>query len=159
MICWKTSHSMGKITKIPTSISMKLTTLRTTLTFPMSYEKWCCCGCFWLLLEGRQRIGPMHFQLDPSHLGDNFVKNSSNNSKHHPKFPNWRKTLPTSNNKEDSHYMKHGGCIRGLLRNCPQHDLNVLQEVSIFYDGVNVTTRQPFPSQGPLTKKAPSTIK
>ena len=30
---------------------------------------------------------------------------------------------------------------KGLLRNCPQHDLNSQQEVSIFYDGVNVTTR------------------
>ena len=29
-----------------------------------------------------------------------------------------------------------------LLRNCSQNDLNIQQEVAIFYDGVNVTTRQ-----------------
>lgn len=34
----------------------------------------------------------------------------------------------------------------GLLRNSQQHDLNVQQEVSILYDGVNVTTRQLFES-------------
>ncbi|KAL7590054.1 hypothetical protein Lser_V15G39714 [Lactuca serriola] len=33
------------------------------------------------------------------------------------------------------------------------------QEVSIFYDGVNVTTRQLLDTQGPLTKKAPPVIK
>ncbi|KAL7605584.1 hypothetical protein Lser_V15G18945 [Lactuca serriola] len=48
---------------------------------------------------------------------------------------------------------------KGLIRNCPQNDLNVQQEVSIFYDGVNVTTRQLLDSQGPLTKKAPAVIK
>ena len=48
---------------------------------------------------------------------------------------------------------------KGLLRNCPHHDLNSQQEVSIFYDGVNVTTRQLLDSQGPLTKKAPLVIK
>ena len=34
-----------------------------------------------------------------------------------------------------------------LLRNCPQSDLNIQQEVSIFYDGVNVMTRQLLDSQ------------
>ncbi|KAL7615461.1 hypothetical protein Lser_V15G05949 [Lactuca serriola] len=48
---------------------------------------------------------------------------------------------------------------KSLLRNCPHHDLNSQQEVSIFYDGVNVTTRQLLDSQGPLTKKAPPVIK
>ncbi|XP_052621649.1 uncharacterized protein LOC128127245 [Lactuca sativa] len=48
---------------------------------------------------------------------------------------------------------------KGLLRNCPHHDLNSQQEVSIFYDGVNVTTRQLLGSQGPLTKKPPPKIK
>lgn len=47
----------------------------------------------------------------------------------------------------------------GLLRNYPQHDLNIEQEMSIFYDGVNVTTCQVIDSQGPLTKKNPATIK
>ena len=42
---------------------------------------------------------------------------------------------------------------KGLLRNCPHNDLNVQQEVSIFYDGVNVTTRQLVDSQGSLTTK------
>ncbi|XP_023749067.2 uncharacterized protein LOC111897346 [Lactuca sativa] len=46
-----------------------------------------------------------------------------------------------------------------LIRNCPQNDLNVQQEVSIFYDGVNVTTRQLLDSQGPLNKKNPVEIK
>ena len=31
---------------------------------------------------------------------------------------------------------------KGLIRNCPQNDLNEQQEVSIFDDGVNVMTRQ-----------------
>ncbi|XP_052624837.1 uncharacterized protein LOC128132355 [Lactuca sativa] len=48
---------------------------------------------------------------------------------------------------------------KSLLRNCPHHDLNSQQEVSIFYDGGNVTTRQLLDSQGPLTKKAPPVIK
>ncbi|XP_052620935.1 uncharacterized protein LOC128126837 [Lactuca sativa] len=48
---------------------------------------------------------------------------------------------------------------KSLLRNCPHHDLNSQQEVSIFYDGVNVTTRQLLDSQGPLMKKAPPVIK
>ncbi|XP_023746957.1 uncharacterized protein LOC111895073 [Lactuca sativa] len=48
---------------------------------------------------------------------------------------------------------------KSLLRNCPHHDLNSQQEVSIFHDGVNVTTRQLLDSQGPLTKKAPPMIK
>ena len=48
---------------------------------------------------------------------------------------------------------------KGLLRNCPQHDLNVQQEMSIFYDGVNVMTRQLLDSQGPLTKKNPREVK
>ncbi|XP_052624758.1 uncharacterized protein LOC128132285 [Lactuca sativa] len=48
---------------------------------------------------------------------------------------------------------------KSLLRNCPHHDLNNQQEVSIFYDGVNITTRQLLDSQGPLTKKAPPVIK
>lgn len=30
---------------------------------------------------------------------------------------------------------------KGLLRNCPQNDLNMQQEESIFYDGENITTR------------------
>ncbi|XP_023748419.1 uncharacterized protein LOC111896683 [Lactuca sativa] len=46
-----------------------------------------------------------------------------------------------------------------LLRNCPRHDLNSQQEASIFYDGVNVRTRQLLDSQGPLKKKAPLVIK
>ncbi|XP_023759492.1 uncharacterized protein LOC111907915 [Lactuca sativa] len=48
---------------------------------------------------------------------------------------------------------------KGLLRNCPHHDLNSQQEVSILYDGVNVTTRQLVDSQGALTKKPPPVIK
>ncbi|XP_023739500.1 uncharacterized protein LOC111887560 [Lactuca sativa] len=48
---------------------------------------------------------------------------------------------------------------KSLLRNCPHNDLNIKQEVSIFYDGVNVTTRKLLDSQGPLTMKAPATIK
>ncbi|XP_052627065.1 uncharacterized protein LOC128133603 [Lactuca sativa] len=48
---------------------------------------------------------------------------------------------------------------KSLLRNCPHHDLNSQQEVSIFYDGVNVTTRQLLELQGPLTKKPPPMIK
>ncbi|XP_052624901.1 uncharacterized protein LOC128132394 [Lactuca sativa] len=48
---------------------------------------------------------------------------------------------------------------KSLLRNSPHHDLNSQQEVSIFYDGVNVITRQLLDSQGPLTKKAPPVIK
>ncbi|XP_023767897.1 uncharacterized protein LOC111916464 [Lactuca sativa] len=48
---------------------------------------------------------------------------------------------------------------KGLLRNCPHHDLNSQQEVSIFYDGMNVTTRQLLDSQGPLTKKPPPVLK
>ena len=48
---------------------------------------------------------------------------------------------------------------KSLLRNCPHHDLNSQQEVSIFYDGVNVTTRQLLDSQGPLTRKPPPEIK
>ncbi|XP_023764839.2 uncharacterized protein LOC111913346 [Lactuca sativa] len=48
---------------------------------------------------------------------------------------------------------------KGLIGNCPQNDLNVQQEVSIFYDGVNVTTRQLLDSQGPLTKKNLAEIK
>ncbi|XP_023741082.1 uncharacterized protein LOC111889173 [Lactuca sativa] len=50
-------------------------------------------------------------------------------------------------------------CYKGLIRNCPQNDLNVQQEVSIFYDRVNVTTHQLLDSQGPLTKKNPAEIK
>ncbi|KAL7584927.1 hypothetical protein Lser_V15G44247 [Lactuca serriola] len=48
---------------------------------------------------------------------------------------------------------------KGLLRNCPQHDLNIQQEMSIFYDGVNVMTRQLLDSQGLLTKKNPNQAK
>ncbi|KAL7598776.1 hypothetical protein Lser_V15G25946 [Lactuca serriola] len=48
---------------------------------------------------------------------------------------------------------------KGLIRNFPQNDLNVQQEVSIFYDGMNDTTRQLLDSQGPLTKKALAVIK
>ncbi|KAL7608785.1 hypothetical protein Lser_V15G13163 [Lactuca serriola] len=48
---------------------------------------------------------------------------------------------------------------KGLLRNCPQNDLNVQQEVSTFYDGVNVTTRQLVDSQVPLTKKNTAEVK
>lgn len=48
---------------------------------------------------------------------------------------------------------------KGLLWNCPQNDLSVQEEVSIFYDGVNVTTRQLLDSQGPLRKKNPAEIK
>ena len=48
---------------------------------------------------------------------------------------------------------------KGLIRSFPQHDLNVQQEVSIFYDGVNVTTRKLLDSQGSMTKKDPETIK
>ncbi|XP_023760786.1 uncharacterized protein LOC111909226 [Lactuca sativa] len=48
---------------------------------------------------------------------------------------------------------------KGLLRNCPQHDLNIQQEVSIFYEGVNVMTRQLLDSQGPLTKKNAGEVK
>lgn len=40
-----------------------------------------------------------------------------------------------------------------LLRHCPQHDFNVQQEISIFYDGVNMCTRQLLDSQGPMTRK------
>lgn len=47
---------------------------------------------------------------------------------------------------------------KGLLRNCPQQDLNVQQEVSIFYNGVNTTTRQLLDSQGTMTKKEPIII-
>ncbi|KAL7595523.1 hypothetical protein Lser_V15G29447 [Lactuca serriola] len=42
---------------------------------------------------------------------------------------------------------------KGLLRNYPQHDLNIQQEMLIFYDEVNVMARQLLDSQGPLTKK------
>ncbi|XP_023766971.1 uncharacterized protein LOC128127960 [Lactuca sativa] len=48
---------------------------------------------------------------------------------------------------------------KSLLRNCPHNDLNSQQEVSIFYDGVNVTTKHLLDSQGPLTKKASATVK
>lgn len=48
---------------------------------------------------------------------------------------------------------------KGLLRNCPQHGLNIQQEVSIFYDGVNVMTWHLLDSQGPLTKKNPGKVK
>ncbi|XP_023762711.1 uncharacterized protein LOC111911152 [Lactuca sativa] len=45
---------------------------------------------------------------------------------------------------------------KGLLRNFPQHDLNIQQEMSIFYDVLNVMTRKLLDSQGPLTKKNPN---
>lgn len=48
---------------------------------------------------------------------------------------------------------------KGMLRNFPQQDLNIQQEVSIFYDGVNVTMRHLLHSQGPITKKNPTAIK
>lgn len=48
---------------------------------------------------------------------------------------------------------------KGMLWNCPQHNINVQQEVSIFYDGVNVTTGELLDSQGPMTNKEPNTIK
>ncbi|XP_023748920.2 uncharacterized protein LOC111897203 [Lactuca sativa] len=47
----------------------------------------------------------------------------------------------------------------GVLRNCPQNDLNIQQEVSIFYVKVNVMTRQLLDSQGPLTMKTSGEIK
>ncbi|XP_023735567.1 uncharacterized protein LOC111883470 [Lactuca sativa] len=46
-----------------------------------------------------------------------------------------------------------------LIRNCPQNDLNEQQEVSIFYDEVNMMTRKLLDSQGPLTKKNHDEIK
>ena len=42
---------------------------------------------------------------------------------------------------------------------CPQNDLNEQQEVSIFYDGVNMMTRQLLYSQGTLTMKNPGEVK
>lgn len=42
---------------------------------------------------------------------------------------------------------------KGLLRNCPQNNLNVQQGVLIFYDGVNVITRQLLDSQGHSQRK------
>lgn len=48
---------------------------------------------------------------------------------------------------------------KGLLRNCPQHDLNVQQEISIFYDGINMSTHQLLDSQGPMIKKNLATNK
>lgn len=48
---------------------------------------------------------------------------------------------------------------KGMLTNYPQHGLNVQQEVFIFYDGINVSTRQLLDSHGPMTKKDLATIK
>lgn len=46
-----------------------------------------------------------------------------------------------------------------MSQHCPQYDLNVQQEFSTFYNGMNVCTRQLFDSQGPLTKKNLTTNK
>lgn len=48
-------------------------------------------------------------------------------------------------------------CYKGMLLNFPQHDLNVQQEITSFYDGINGSTRQLFDSQGPMPKKDPTT--
>lgn len=50
-------------------------------------------------------------------------------------------------------------CYKGMLRNFPQHDLNVKQEILTFYNGINVCTRKLLDSHGPLTKKNFSTNK
>jgi len=45
---------------------------------------------------------------------------------------------------------------KDMLRDCPQHDFNPHQIITIFYSGINVCTRQMLDSQGPLPKKKPS---
>lgn len=48
---------------------------------------------------------------------------------------------------------------KGMLMNCPKHELNVQQEICSFYNGINVCTRQLLNSQGSLTKKDLTTNK
>ena len=46
--------------------------------------------------------------------------------------------------------------FKDLLRDCPQHDFNPHQIITIFYSGISVGTRQMLDSQGPIPKKKPS---
>lgn len=45
--------------------------------------------------------------------------------------------------------------FKKLLIECPQHDLIPQQEMSIFYNGLDRSTRCTLDAQGPLTKKNP----
>ncbi|XP_023728212.1 uncharacterized protein LOC111875917 [Lactuca sativa] len=77
----------------------------------------------------------------------------------HSKISKLKKAIPNfEKNLRESLY-EAWECYKGLLRNCPQHDLNIQHEMSIFYDGVNVMTRQLLDSQGPLTKTNPNQAK
>lgn len=73
-----------------------------------------------------------------ANLRDAFIEQfslPSNISTHKKKIGNFQQEVGESLSEAWVRY-------KGLLRSCPQHDLNFQQELSIFYDEVNVTTKQ-----------------
>lgn len=75
------------------------------------------------------------------------------------KIPKLKKKIENFQENDGESLFKAWERYKGILRNFPQHNLNMQQEVSIFYDEVNVTKRQLLESQGPMTKKELTTIK